>query len=366
MNEVAEACGVSKPSLYHYVRDKQQLLLEIAAAHVARLEALVDEVGAETHAPEARVRRLIAAFLDVYAGAQAEHRVLTEDVRFLPPADRRRVLDGERKVVAAFADAIAAARPELRAHELDKPLDDAAVRHDELDVHLAEAARRAQPCRHGAGRRRPVLRRPRRGARAGRADPIPFPTCTTETLHASPRQARRRIGLAAAATLANADINVGVTVSATGPAASLGIPEKNTIALMPQTIGGQKVNYIVLDDASDTTTAVANTRKLITESKVDIVLGSTTTPNSLAMIDVASESQTPMISMAASSTIVEPVDAKRTLDLQDAAERHHDVAGDRHPHGSFAASRRSASSASPTPTAKAGFASSPRSRRSRA
>jgi branched-chain amino acid transport system substrate-binding protein len=102
-----------------------------------------------------------------------------------------------------------------------------------------------------------------------------------------------------------------VTVSATGPAASLGIPEKNTIALMPQTIGGQKVNYIVLDDASDTTAAVANARKLITESKVDVVLGSTTTPNSLAMIDVAAESQTPMISMAASSRIVEPVDAKR-------------------------------------------------------
>ena len=86
-----------------------------------------------------------------------------------------------------------------------------------------------------------------------------------------------------------------MTVSATGPAASLGIPEKNTIALMPQTIGGQKVNYIVLDDASDTTTAVANARKLVTENKVDVLLGSTTTPNSLAMIDVASESQTPMI-----------------------------------------------------------------------
>ncbi len=113
------------------------------------------------------------------------------------------------------------------------------------------------------------------------------------------------------ATLAWADINVGVTVSATGPAASLGIPEKNTIALMPQTIGGQKVNYIVLDDASDTTTAVSNTRKLITESKVDVILGSTTTPNSLAMIDVVAENQTPMISMAASARIVEPVDAKR-------------------------------------------------------
>ena len=115
MNEVAEACGVSKPSLYHYFRDKQHLLLEIAAAHVARLEALVDEVAAETHAPEARVRRLIAAFLDVYAGAQAEHRVLTEDVKFLEPKDRRRVIDGEREVVAAFARAIAAARPDLGA-----------------------------------------------------------------------------------------------------------------------------------------------------------------------------------------------------------------------------------------------------------
>ncbi len=114
-----------------------------------------------------------------------------------------------------------------------------------------------------------------------------------------------------AASLAHADVNVGVTLSATGPAASLGIPEKNTIALMPTTIGGEKINYIVLDDASDTTTAVSNTRKLITESKVDVVLGSTVTPNSLAMIDVVAEGQTPMISLAASSRIVDPVDAKR-------------------------------------------------------
>ncbi|HYP31007.1 MAG TPA: ABC transporter substrate-binding protein, partial [Burkholderiaceae bacterium] len=116
---------------------------------------------------------------------------------------------------------------------------------------------------------------------------------------------------ALAAGGALADINVGVTLSATGPAASLGIPEKNTIALLPQTIGGQKVHYIVLDDGSDTTKAVSNTRKLITEDKVDIVLGSTVTPNSLAMIDVVSEAQVPMISMAASAKIVDPVDAKR-------------------------------------------------------
>ena len=117
--------------------------------------------------------------------------------------------------------------------------------------------------------------------------------------------------LLAASGAALADITVGVTVSATGPAASLGIPEKNTVALMPTTIAGQKVNYIVLDDASDTTTSVANTRKFITENKVDIVIGSTVTPNSLAMIDAVSESGTPMISMAASARIVEPVDAKK-------------------------------------------------------
>lgn len=118
---------------------------------------------------------------------------------------------------------------------------------------------------------------------------------------------------AGAALMANAmaDINVGVTVSATGAAASLGIPEKNTIALMPTTIAGQKINYIVLDDASDTTSAVSNTRKLITENKVDVVIGSTVTPNSLAMIDAVAEAQTPMISMAASSRIVEPMDAKK-------------------------------------------------------
>ena len=84
--------------------------------------------------------------------------------------------------------------------------------------------------------------------------------------------------LATVAGAALADINVGVTLSATGPAASLGIPEKNTIELLPRTIAGQKVNYIVLDDASDTTTAVKNARKLISENKVDVVIGSTTTP----------------------------------------------------------------------------------------
>jgi branched-chain amino acid transport system substrate-binding protein len=118
------------------------------------------------------------------------------------------------------------------------------------------------------------------------------------------------IAAAGASLAAQADINVGVIVSATGPAASLGIPEKNTFALVPANIGGQKVNYIVLDDASDTTTAVKKIRKLITEDKEDVVVGSSITPNSLAMIDVAAEGETPMVSMAASARIVDMANPK--------------------------------------------------------
>ncbi len=108
-----------------------------------------------------------------------------------------------------------------------------------------------------------------------------------------------------------AQIKIGVTVSATGPAASLGIPEKNTIAMCPRSIAGKSVEYIVLDDATDTTLAVQNTKKLISESAVDAIIGSTTTPNSLAMIDVVAEGETPTISLASSARIIEPVDAKK-------------------------------------------------------
>jgi branched-chain amino acid transport system substrate-binding protein len=113
------------------------------------------------------------------------------------------------------------------------------------------------------------------------------------------------------ASTAFAQVRIGVTVSATGPAASLGIPERNTVVMCPKEVAGKTVEYIVLDDASDTTTAVQNTRKLIGESKVDAIIGSTTTPNSLAMLDVFADAQTPAISLASSVRIIEPVDAKR-------------------------------------------------------
>ena len=114
-----------------------------------------------------------------------------------------------------------------------------------------------------------------------------------------------------ATNLAHAQIKVGVDLSTTGPAASIGLPSKNVSALWPREIAGTKIEYIILDDASSPTGAVLNARKLTSEDKVDVILGPNTTPNALAMIDVAAEAQTPMVAMAASASIVLPMDAKR-------------------------------------------------------
>ena len=122
MSEVAAACGVSKATLYHYVRDKHDLLAQITSGHVARLEALVAEVSGMGLPPPARLKRLIQRFMQAYASAEHEHRVLTEDVKFLADADRNAVLQAQRRVVAVFADAVAALRPDLQQARLHKPL----------------------------------------------------------------------------------------------------------------------------------------------------------------------------------------------------------------------------------------------------
>src|SRR5829696_2850802 len=97
---------------------------------------------------------------------------------------------------------------------------------------------------------------------------------------------------ALAATPALADLTIGVSVSLTGPTSALGIPTKNGIALWPTSIAGEKLNVIVLDDATDPTKAVQNTRRFLTEDKVDLIVGSTATPVAAAMADVAAEGKT--------------------------------------------------------------------------
>ena len=122
MNQVAEACGLSKATLYHYHRDKYGLLVSIAEGHVSQLQAVVAAVMAEKLAPERRLRELILRIVAEYSNAQDAQRVLTEDVKFLEPKDRERVLGVERELVASFARAVAEAHPEAGPAQLSKPL----------------------------------------------------------------------------------------------------------------------------------------------------------------------------------------------------------------------------------------------------
>ncbi len=110
---------------------------------------------------------------------------------------------------------------------------------------------------------------------------------------------------------AQAEIKIGSVLSLTGPAASLGIPEKNTIEILPKTLAGEPVRFIILDDASEPANAVRAARKLVDEEKVDIIMGPTITQSSLALLEVIGSSKTPMISLAGSSIIVTPPEGNK-------------------------------------------------------
>jgi AcrR family transcriptional regulator len=122
MNQVAEACGLSKATLYHYYKDKYALLLSIADDHVSRLAALIDDEAASALDGEARLRHLIQRIVEEYAHAQDAHRVLTEDVKFLSDEDRQRVLEKERLVVAGFACALVGSQRSAAGEPMAKPL----------------------------------------------------------------------------------------------------------------------------------------------------------------------------------------------------------------------------------------------------
>lgn len=106
------------------------------------------------------------------------------------------------------------------------------------------------------------------------------------------------VALAAFSGVVSAEIVVGVSASTTGPGASLGTHVANTVALLPQEIAGEKVRYVMLDDASDPTTGSRNLRKLATEDKVDVVIGSSTVPVAIAQGNAANEEKVPIIALA--------------------------------------------------------------------
>jgi branched-chain amino acid transport system substrate-binding protein len=117
--------------------------------------------------------------------------------------------------------------------------------------------------------------------------------------------------LALFAHAATAQVRIGLMVSATGPTSAIGIPQKNTGELLPRTVGGVTIEYIQLEDGGDTTRAVQNAKKLIGESNVDAIIGPSTTPNALAILDVIAEAKVPLMATVGTSSVVDPIDAKR-------------------------------------------------------
>ena len=110
---------------------------------------------------------------------------------------------------------------------------------------------------------------------------------------------------------AEAQIRIGLMVSATGPTSAIGIPQKNTGDILPRTIGGQGVEYVSLEDGGDTTRAVQNVKKLIQEHNVDALIGPSTTPNAFAILDVIADAKVPLLATVGTSAVVEPIDAKK-------------------------------------------------------
>ena len=120
--DIARACGVSKALMYHYYRDKEDLLADIAESYIERLQQIIDRVRAEALPPAGHLRRLIELFMAEYEHSAARHRVLVQDVKYLQRVHRARVLTKERKVVLGYAEVIAKLAPQTDRSALIKPL----------------------------------------------------------------------------------------------------------------------------------------------------------------------------------------------------------------------------------------------------
>src|ERR1700742_283982 len=112
------------------------------------------------------------------------------------------------------------------------------------------------------------------------------------------------------------EITIGISISTTGPTAALGLPERNALEFVPKEIGGVPLKLIVLDDGGDPTNATTNARRFVTESKADVIIGSSTTPPTIAISNVANEAGIPHIALAPFPITAER--AKWSVDLPQA------------------------------------------------
>jgi TetR/AcrR family transcriptional regulator len=122
MSRIAEACGVSKANLYHYYRDKEELLFDVIRFHLEELLEVVEAADNPDLSPAARLKELVAALLEAYRDADAQHNVQINGLRLLP-SDRQTELKAmERELVRIFSDAVAGVAPQLKGTKLLKPV----------------------------------------------------------------------------------------------------------------------------------------------------------------------------------------------------------------------------------------------------
>ncbi len=122
MSRIAEACGVSKANLYHYYRDKEELLFDVIRFHLEELLEVVEAADNPDLSPAARLKELVAALLEAYRDADAQHNVQINGLRLLPPDRQTELKAMERELVRIFSDAVAGVAPQLKGTKLLKPV----------------------------------------------------------------------------------------------------------------------------------------------------------------------------------------------------------------------------------------------------
>lgn len=110
---------------------------------------------------------------------------------------------------------------------------------------------------------------------------------------------------------AHAQVKIGVITSATGPTSFVGAPQKNSVALLPKKVGDATIEYFYLDDASDSTQSVTNAKKLISEHRIDALIGPSGSPNAMGVLAVIAEAKTPMLAPVGGTTVILPMDDRK-------------------------------------------------------
>jgi len=122
MNKIAQACGVSKANLYHYYKDKEELLFDVIRFHLEELLDVVEAADRPGLAPSDRLRALVGALLEAYRDADSQHNVQISSMRFLPPERQAELKAVERELVAIFSEAVAGVAPKLKGTRMLTPV----------------------------------------------------------------------------------------------------------------------------------------------------------------------------------------------------------------------------------------------------